>query len=232
MDSNAILCIEDDPAVAKGLVFGLEQEGFTVFQTETAEEGYAVLKREDPQCLVLDIRLPGENGFDFCRRIRKEGFTLPVLMLTARDEEVDKILGLEIGADDYMVKPFSLRELVSRVRALMRRSYGELSRKEGDQLERFGPLRIEYTKMKVFYRDKEVFLTPLEFKLLTYLIEHSDRPLTRDQILNSVWGSGEYFGDDRTVDVHMRHLREKVEEDPSKPRFLHTVRGIGYKFTP
>jgi DNA-binding response OmpR family regulator len=130
-----------------------------------------------------------------------------------------------------MVKPFSIRELVSRIRALIRRSYGEFSQSSRGKVGRFGNLRIDYGKMKVFKEEEELMLTPLEFKLLVYMIDHADMPLTRDRILDSVWGNGEYYGEDRTVDVHIRHLREKLEDDPSEPVYLQTVRGVGYKFS-
>lgn len=231
MKNYSVLLIEDDKAVAKGIIIGLEEEGFILLHADSAEKGDELLKREDPQIIILDIRLPGENGFDFCKRIRSEGFKIPVLMLTARDEEIDKILGLEIGADDYMIKPFSLRELISRLRAIIRRSYGDLSNKSSRGKVRFLDIELDTEKLKVYKKGEEVLLTHLEYKLLLYLSEHEDIPLSREQILESVWGLGEFYGDDRTVDVHIRHLREKIEDDDSQPQIIKTVRGIGYKFS-
>ena len=230
MEQFTILLIEDDSAVAKGIIIGLQDEGFAVIHAPSAEDGSVQLKTGRPHLIILDIRLPGENGFDFCRRIRSEGWKTPIIMLTARDEEIDKVLGLEVGADDYMVKPFSLRELSSRIRAQLRRVYGSLSAAAESSEIRFFNILIDTERLKVFKEDQEVLLTHLEYKLLLYLSEHEDIPLSREQILEAVWGFGEYYGENRTVDVHIRHLREKLEIDPSAPQMIHTVRGIGYKF--
>lgn len=226
-----MLIIEDDDAVAKGLVFALREEGFTPLRAESAERADDLMKEHTPKLIVLDIRLPGMNGFDYCKKLRSEGRNLPILMLTARDEETDKVLGLEIGADDYMIKPFSLRELVSRIRALLRRSYGELSRTEGSRIVRFGDVEIDTERLAVTKNGTEIELTPLEFKLLKLFIDNPKVPLSRERILESVWGSSTYYGDERTVDVHVRHLREKLENDPSKPVWIKTVRNLGYVFT-
>ncbi|MFP4564165.1 MAG: response regulator transcription factor [Spirochaetia bacterium] len=231
MEKETLLIIEDDDAVAKGLVFALREEGFTPLRAESAERADDLMKEHTPKLIVLDIRLPGMNGFDYCKKLRSEGRNLPILMLTARDEETDKVLGLEIGADDYMIKPFSLRELVSRIRALLRRSYGELSRTEGSRIVRFGDVEIDTERLAVTKNGTEIELTPLEFKLLKLFIDNPKVPLSRERILESVWGSSTYYGDERTVDVHVRHLREKLENDPSKPVWIKTVRNLGYVFT-
>lgn len=231
MEKETLLIIEDDDAVAKGLVFALREEGFNPLRAESAERADELMKEHTPKLIVLDIRLPGMNGFDYCRKLRSEGRNLPILMLTARDEETDKVLGLEIGADDYMIKPFSLRELVSRIRALLRRSYGELSRAEGSRVVRFGDVEIDTERLAVTKNGTAIELTPLEYKLLKLFIDNPKAPLSRERILESVWGSSTYYGDERTVDVHVRHLREKLEDDPSKPVRIKTVRNLGYVFT-
>jgi DNA-binding response OmpR family regulator len=230
MSEERIVLIEDDPAVAKGLSFALEQEGYAVMWAEDGSVGHRLVEGQSPHLIILDIRLPDTNGFDLCRRLRQEGFRQPILMLTARDEEVDKVLGFELGADDYVVKPYQLRELLSRIRALLRRAYGELSRRSRNEKITFDDVTIDLELLQVYRDGRIVYLTPTEFRLLRYLISNPDRPVTRDQILEAVWGYHAEVGYDRTVDVHMRHLREKLERDPTHPRRLITVRGHGYKF--
>lgn len=231
MGDERIVLIEDDSAVAKGLSFALEQEGYVVLCGEDGSTGYGLVAEQAPHLIILDIRLPDTSGFDLCRKLRQEGFRQPILMLTARDEEVDKVLGFELGADDYVVKPYQLRELISRVRALLRRAYGELAQRSSDEKIVFDDVIIDLELLQVFRAGEIVYLTPTEFRLLRYLISRPDRPVTRDQILEAVWGYHAEVGYDRTVDVHMRHLREKLERDPTHPRRLVTVRGHGYKFS-
>jgi DNA-binding response OmpR family regulator len=230
MAGERILIVEDERAVARGLEYGLANEGFTVFWAETGQQALDLAHSRDPHLILLDIRLPDISGFDVCRQLRGEGMRQPILMLTARDEEVDKVLGLELGADDYVVKPYSLRELISRVRALLRRSYGELATiSVGDRL-RFGEVEVDMERLQVTRQGKLVDLTPTEFRLLRYLVSNPDRPFSRDELIEAVWGYGSDVGSDRTVDVHIRHLRKKLEDDPAAPRWLVTVRGVGYKF--
>ncbi|HSN74565.1 MAG TPA: response regulator transcription factor [Anaerolineae bacterium] len=232
MAGERILIVEDERAVARGLEYGLRAEGFEVLQANTGQGALAMARRESPHLLLLDIRLPDINGFDVCRQLRSEGRRLPILMLTARDEEVDKVLGLELGADDYMVKPFSLRELVSRVRALLRRSYGELVEAAPNQRLVFGPIVIDMERLLVLRDGQPLELTPIEFRLLRYLASNPGRPWSREQLIEAIWGYDSEVGSDRTIDVHMRHLRQKLEQDPANPRWLLTVRGVGYKFEP
>jgi DNA-binding response OmpR family regulator len=183
--------------------------------------------------ILLDIRLPDISGFDVCRQVRSEGLRMPILMLTARDEELDKVLGLELGADDYVVKPFSLRELTSRIRSLLRRAYGDLAAPEtASQQMTFGDVEIDLERLLVRRQGRLVDLTPTEFRLLRYLVAHPGRPISRPALIEAVWGYDSEIGYDRTVDVHMRHLRQKLEPDPAHPRYLVTVRGAGYKFEP
>ena len=198
---------------------------------EDGAAGYKLVAEQGPHLIILDIRLPDTSGFDLCRRLRREGYRQPILMLTARDEEVDKVLGFELGADDYVVKPYQLRELLSRIRALLRRAYGELAQRSSNEKIVYDDVTIDLELLQVYRSGEIVYLTPTEFRLLRYLISHPDRPVTRDQILEAVWGYHAEVGYDRTVDVHMRHLREKLERDPTHPRRLVTVRGHGYKFS-
>ncbi len=230
MAGERILIIEDERAVARGLEYGLASEGFVVSWAETGRQALDLARRRDPHLILLDIRLPDVSGFDVCRQLRADGMRQPILMLTARDEEVDKVLGLELGADDYVVKPYSLRELISRIRALLRRAYGDLSAVSvGDRL-RFGDVEVDMERLQVTRRGKTVDLTPTEFRLLRYLVSNPDRPFSRDELIQAVWGYASDVSSDRTVDVHIRHLRQKLEDDPADPRWLVTVRGVGYKF--
>lgn len=233
---HRILVVEDDPAIARGLQYGLTQEGFAVTVAETGQAALEAMRTQSVHLILLDARLPDISGFDVCRQLRAEGKRQPILMVTARDEEVDKVLGLELGADDYIVKPFSLRELISRIRAALRRSYGELAADvatEPRQHEiRFGNVVLDTARLTVERDGQAVQLTPTEYKLLRYLVTHPRRPFTRAALIEAVWGYDGDIGDDRTVDVHIRHLREKLEDDPARPRWLQTVRGVGYKFEP
>ena len=228
MAGERILVVEDERAVARGLVYGLEAEGFAVTWADTGERALEVVRAVDPHLVLLDIRLPGISGFDVCRRLRAQGWRMPVLMLTARDDEVDVVLGLEIGADDYVTKPYSLRALVSRIRALVRRAYGELADVGGGDRIAFGDVEIDTQRLLVTRRGTRVDLTPTEFRLLRHLAANRGRPQTRAALVEAVWGYDSEIGDLRTVDVHVRHLREKLEDDPGAPRWLVTVRGTGY----
>ncbi len=232
MTKHRILIVEDERAVARGLEYGLNSEGFTVLWAKSGQEALELVFSQDPHLILLDIRLPDFSGFDVCRRLRSEGYRQPILMLTARDEEMDKVLGLELGADDYIVKPYSLREVVSRVRAQLRRAYGELAAPLNGEILRFGRVEIDMERLQVTRQGKPIDLTPTEFRLLRHLASHPNRPFSRDDLIEAVWGYDSDIGNDRTVDVHIRHLREKLEDDPANPRWLVTVRGIGYKFEP
>jgi DNA-binding response OmpR family regulator len=226
--SYNILVIEDDTAVARGLRDGLERSGFHVTWKATGEEGIQFASSQQPHLIVLDVRLPDGSGFDFCRRMRQLGLRMPVLMLTVQSDEIDKVLGLEMGADDYVTKPFSLRELVSRLRALLRRAYGELSNTDADLLYA-GDLVINQGRAVVQRGDQAINLTPTEFRLLVYLVRHTGQVVTRGQIIESLWGHASDLEDERTINVHIRRLREKVELDPSRPAMILTVPGLGYR---
>jgi DNA-binding response OmpR family regulator len=232
MTGERILIVEDERAVARGLEYGFEREGYAVLLAETGRRALELARKDDPHLILLDIRLPDISGFDVCRQLRAEGRRMPILMLTARDEEVDKVLGLELGADDYVVKPYSLRELFSRVRALLRRAYGDLALGPAAGQVVFGEIELDRERLQVKRAGRKVDVTPTEFRLLSYLVEHAGRPISREALIDAVWGYDSSIGSGRTVDVHIRHLRKKLEDDPAAPRWLVTVRGIGYKFEP
>ena len=224
----SVLVVEDDAAVAKGLIYGLEEERFVVYHADTGEKALAMIRSNAPHVILLDLRLPDIGGLDVCRRLRSEHRTMPVIIVTAKDEEVDRILGLEIGADDYVVKPYSVRELVSRIRAQIRRCYGTYRAFEGTL--RIADITIDQTKVEVYKRDSPINLTPIEYKLLIGLATNADVPLSREYLIEEAWGLDVYLEDERTVDVHIRHLREKIEDDPAHPEMIQTVRGFGYRF--
>ena len=227
--NSRILVIEDEAAVARGLQYALREEGYSVSVASSGQDGITKAREEDPDLIILDIRLPDMSGFDVCRELRKE-MKQPILILTVRDEEADKILGLELGADDYLTKPFSLRELLSRVRALLRRAYGPLATRGVGPRITLGRLTIDLEKQHVYRGEEVVDLTATEFRLLRYLATHPGRIFTRAQLIDAVWGYREFFGDERTVDVHIHRLRQKIEDDPGNPKHILTVRGLGYEF--
>lgn len=226
--SETLLIIEDDRAVATSLRDGLERDGFQVQWKATGGEGVTYAREFHPHLIVLDVRLPDGSGYDFCRQMRQQGLRQPILMLTVNREEIDKVLGLEMGADDYVTKPYSLRELLSRIRALLRRAYGELSNPDSDILY-VGDLIVDRLRGQVMRGHQPLNLTPTEFRLLVYLAQHSGQALSRSQILDAVWGYDSDPSSERTVNVHIRRLREKVELDPDAPTLILTVPGIGYR---
>jgi DNA-binding response OmpR family regulator len=228
--ATQILLIEDDPAVAHSLQDGLERDGYEVVWKETGGAGLQYAREHSPHLIILDVRLPDSSGFDICRELRQLKLRQPILILTVRRDEVDKVLGLEMGADDYMTKPYSLRELLSRVRALLRRAYGELAATDGDLLYA-ADLVIDRGRGQVWRGEQPLSLTPTEFRLLTFLAQHREQAVSRQQILDAVWGYTAEIESERTVNVHIRRLREKVEHDPSRPQLILTVPGIGYRFS-
>jgi DNA-binding response OmpR family regulator len=232
MSAERILIVEDERAVARGLEYGLAKEGFSVLIAETGQKALDMARTQKPHLILLDIRLPDISGFDICRQLRTEGMRQPLLILTARDESVDKVLGLELGADDYVVKPYDLRELISRIRALLRRAYGELAEAHQGERITFGDIELDLEQLQVLRLGHPVPLTPIEFRLLRYLVTHPNRPVSREAIIDAIWGYPSDVGSDRTVDVHIRHIREKIESDSTNPRWIITVRGVGYKFQP
>jgi two-component system alkaline phosphatase synthesis response regulator PhoP len=226
-----ILVVEDDAAVARGLQYLLAQEGWSVTVARSAEDALTAMTDRVPDLAILDVRLPGMSGFELCRQMRRT-MTIPIMMLTARIDEIDTVLGLELGADDYVTKPFTPRELVSRVRALLRRAYGALAGGDVRQSQiHAGALRIDLERRRVFKEDRRIELTATEFELLAFLARHPGIVFTRDALLREVWDYDNYVGDEKTINVHIRHLREKIEDQPEDPAYIITVRGVGYKFT-
>jgi DNA-binding response OmpR family regulator len=226
-DSGTILLVEDEESVQKLLAFPLERDGFRVLQARDGEEAIDLFERHDVDLVVLDLMLPKVDGLEVCRRLRA-GSAVPIIMLTARDDELDKVLGLELGADDYITKPFSIREFRSRVRALLRRAQLGPTVGPTDVIEVDG-VRIDLARRAVSVSGEPVQLTYLEFELLRTLAAQPGRVHTRQMLLETLWG-GAAYRDPRTIDVHVRHLREKIERDPSDPEYLFTVRGVGYRF--
>lgn len=224
-----LLLVEDDETIAEPLRFGLEREGFRVLRAVTGNEGLELARVHRPDLLLLDVMLPGLDGFQVVRTLRAES-SVPILMLTARGQELDRVMGLELGADDYLVKPFSFRELVARVRALLRRRELDRGVSSGPQ-DRLvcGELVLDKIARRLTRAGSVVELTTREFDLLAALMERAGHAQARQELLDRVWGV-EWIGDPRTLDVHIRWLREKIEDDPSSPRFIETVRGFGYRF--
>ncbi|HEY94240.1 MAG TPA: response regulator transcription factor [Dehalococcoidia bacterium] len=228
MSDKKIMIVEDDRNLLDTLVYNIEKEGYAAITSINGEEAVESARKEKPDLIILDIMLPALNGLEVCRILRKE-MSVPILMLTARNEEVDKIIGLEVGADDYMTKPFSMRELIARIRAMLRRA--GMTATEPDSIDKIiiiGTLTIDTERHKVTVSSKELELSPREYDLLVFLAANKGLVFTRDQLLEKVWGY-DFVGDTRTVDVHIRWLRQKIEFNPSKPEKLITVRGAGYK---
>ncbi len=221
-----ILVIDDEDNVCEVVRLYLTKEGYDVLKAHDGLEGLQKVKKEKPDFIILDIMLPEMSGWEVCRRIR-ETYDVPIIMLTAKGDEVDRIMGLEMGADDYITKPFSPGELVARVRAILRRAQGD-AKLENEQLM-FRNLHIDSSKRKALFNNKELILTPKEFDLLWFLANNPGRVFNREEILEKVWGY-EYFGDGRTVDAHIKRLRKKLEDNPDSPQFIHTIWGVGYKF--
>ena len=223
---HKILVIEDDASIARGLQDALTAEHFKVVLAPTGEKGYATAKRENVDLILLDLMLPDRNGEEICRDLRKEGVNTPIIMLTSKKEEMDKVVGLEIGADDYVTKPFSVRELTARIKALLRRKT-EI-RKELDEYS-FGNVEIDFRKHEATKGKKGVKLSSREFEVLRYLVLHEGEVVTRDMLLNDVWGYDQ-FPTTRTVDNYILSLRKKLEEDHARPRHILTIHTTGYKF--
>jgi DNA-binding response OmpR family regulator len=222
-----ILIVEDDPAIAAFVQTALEREGFAAEVAEDGEKALARAEAAPPDLILLDLMLPGLDGLQVCQAIRRRSAYIPVIMLTAKDDDVDKIVGLEIGADDYITKPFKTRELIARVRAILRLIHR--SAESASRCLRFGALEINLDGRTVTREGQLIGLTPKEFDLLALLASNPGRVFGRDTLLEKVWGY-DYAGESRTVDVHVQRLRQKIEPNPSEPQFLVTVRNIGYKF--
>lgn len=228
---KTVLIVEDERAIVEILKFNLKREGYETMEALDGEAGLRLALEGDPDLILLDVMLPKMNGFDFCAEIRRAGKVTPVIMLTAREEETDKIFGLEAGADDYITKPFSMRELMARVKANIRRRDLDYGVRPKGELLRAGALTVDPAAFTVTKDASPVELTQKEFDLLLYLIRERGRVFTREDLMQKVWNY-DYFGDMRTVDVTVRRLREKIENDPGKPELILTKRGVGYYFAP
>lgn len=225
--SKKILIIEDEPGILLSLKDELESEGHTVYEAEDGKKGLTLTQQQKPDLIILDIMLPVLDGYEVCKRLRMTGDTTPIIMLTVKDKEVDKVLGLELGADDYVTKPFSLRELVARVRAILRRTeertidltnYG------------FGQIELDFRKYEAKRKGKKIELTPLEFQMLKLLIQKKEQVISRDDFLDKIWGEENICVSLRTVDSHIANIRKKIEDDSSNPKHIISIRGVGYKF--
>jgi DNA-binding response OmpR family regulator len=223
---SRILVVEDDPAILRGLADNLKFESHEVLTAADGELGYRLIREKKPHLIILDLMLPKLSGYELCRKVRSEGLTTPILMLTARGEEADRVLGLDLGADDYVTKPFSVRELLARVRALLRRAHPPKALP--DEL-RFDDVVVNFRSYEARKGERNLEMTPKEFGVLRLLAARTGEVVTRDDLLNEVWGY-ENYPTTRTVDNHIALLRAKLEEDPSQPQHLLTVHGVGYKF--
>ena len=225
---HRVLVVEDEPAISESVSYALETEGMSVEVAYNAPEALAKVRRRPPSLVLLDVMLPGGSGLDICREIRSFS-DVPIIVLSARDAESDKVAGLELGADDYVTKPFSMRELIARVRSHIRRAARTGQMSETNEVLRGGPVEMDVDAHETRVRGEAVTLRPKEFDLLETLMRRKGRLVTRETLLSEVWGSS-FYGDSRTLDVHIKRLRHQIEEDYSKPRYLITVRGLGYKF--
>ena len=224
-----VLIVEDEKNIVDILRFNLQRAGYATEEAYDGEDGLAKARSGKPDLILLDVMLPKRNGFDVCRALRAEGDNVPVLILTAREEEADKVLGLEIGADDYITKPFSMRELIARVGANIRRTAMQAPAEPASAAIEAGDLRIDPDSRQVFRAGQPIELTQVEFQIMEYFFTNPGKALSRTNILTRVWGE-EYFGEEKIVDVNIRRLRMKIEEDPSSPQYILTVWGMGYKW--
>lgn len=223
-----ILVVEDEQSLREPLVYLLQKEGYEVVEAEDGNVALTKFASTNPDLILLDLMLPGKSGNDVCREIRVDS-NIPIIMLTAKDSEIDKVVGLEIGADDYVTKPYSARELLARIKAVLRRGAEPKVAQDQDGLLEAGPVKMDLERHIVTVNGIKVSMPLKEFELLELLMENVNRVLTRGQIIDRVWGSN-YFGDTKTLDVHIKRLRSKIEDDPARPNFILTVRGLGYKF--
>ena len=221
-----LLVVEDDTTIAKGLAHNLEFEGYHVLSARDGETGLRLLQEHPVDLMILDLMLPHMSGFDVCRTMRDEGIRTPIIMLTARGQEIDRVLGLELGADDYVTKPFSIRELLARIKAVLRRTSEPPSALDHFV---FGSAVLDFQRFEARVRGREIHLSPKEFGLLKFLIQNEGRVVSRSELLDRVWGY-DAFPTTRTVDNHIADLRAKLEDDPAHPKHILTVHGVGYKF--
>lgn len=228
-NARKILIVDDEESIRTLLNYNLKKEHFSTIIAEDGREAIKLVETEKPDLILLDLMLPKMDGIEVCKALRKAEVNTPIIMLTAKSEEFDKVLGLEIGADDYMTKPFSPREVIARIKAVLRRSDQQIKEDDEEEILSSGPIKIYTNRFEAYIADEKLDFTPKEFELLAYFIKNKNRVLSRDLLLSTVWNY-DFAGDTRIVDVHVSHLREKIEEDTRKPLFIKTVRGVGYKF--
>ncbi|GGH75520.1 two-component system alkaline phosphatase synthesis response regulator PhoP [Pullulanibacillus pueri] len=228
--AKKILVVDDEESIVTLVQFHLKKEGFDVLAASDGTIALHLAQEERPDLIILDLMLPGMDGLDVCRHLRQKQLNIPIVMLTAKDDEFDKVLGLELGADDYLTKPFSPRELVARVKAVLRRTGAneQVGQEDEEEIIKIGELEVLPEEYKAFFRGEEMELTPKEFELLLFLSRNKKRVMSRDQLLSAVWDY-DFAGDTRIVDVHISHLREKIEDNTKKPIYIKTIRGFGYK---
>lgn len=227
--ARKILLVEDEDAIRKFVKINLEREGYQVFEAASGEDGIELAKKEHPEIVVLDIMLPGIDGFEVCRILRQEFPNLGIIMLTAKTEDLDKIMGLQFGSDDYMTKPFNPTELSLRIKSLERRLDSKNTKTSKESVINHPPFELDTYARKFYYQSQEVELTPTEYIIMKLFMENPGKALRREEILTKVWGN-EYLGDSKIVDVNIRRLRSKIEQNPAKPRFIETVWGMGYRW--
>lgn len=230
MANEKILVVDDEEYILELITYNLVSAGFKVINASNGIDAIKLAKEERPKLMILDLMIPGKDGYDVCKEIRGDSDikNTSIIMLTAKSEEFDKVLGLELGADDYITKPFSVRELLARVKAVLRRAS---SKEEINEILNVGDLSANFEKREILIKGKRLDLTLKEFELLEILIKNKGKILTRETLLDKIWGY-EYIGETRTVDVHIRYLRKKIEEDDKNPKFIETIRGVGYRFNP
>jgi len=222
-----ILIVEDEPGVLVSLKDEFESQGYIVHAAEDGEKGLEIAKGEKPDLIILDIMLPVLDGYEVCKKLRMEGDTTPIIMLTVKDEEVDKVLGLELGADDYVTKPFSFRELTARVKAVFRRTEEQVKNLTDYS---FGNIELDFEKYEAKKEGKKLYLTPLEFHMMRLFIQSKGKAISRDYFLDRIWGEDNVTVSYRTVDSHIANIRKKIEDDPADPQHILSIRGVGYKF--
>ena len=226
--SRKILIIEDDPGIQMSLKDEFESERYIVYTADDGEEGLKMVEDKKPDLIILDVMLPILDGYEVCKKLRREGDNTPIIMLTVKDKEIDKVLGLELGADDYVTKPFSLRELLARVKTIFRRT-----EERSTELTSYciGETELNFKKYEARKRGQKVEFTPLEFQMLKLLIKQKGQVITRDDFLDKIWGEDNLIVSSKTIDSHIANIRKKIEDDPSNPEFIKSVRGVGYKLS-
>jgi len=225
--SKKVLIVEDDPGISLSLKDEFESLGYTVIKTDNEQKGLTIARQKSPDLIILDLMLPGMDGYEVCRELRNEGNRTPIIMLTAKNNEIDKVLGLELGADDYVTKPFSLRELMARVRAVMRRTTERIEDKDSYC---FGQIELDFKKYEARREGKKLELTALQFHMLKLLIQKKGEVLSRDELIDEIWGRDNVWISRRTIDSHIANIRKKIEDDPYHPTHILSIRGVGYKF--